>query len=320
MPATAQAYGTAFSVGASGGSGTGAVSFTASGACSATGSTITMTSGTGSCSVFATKAADNNYSAITSATVSVSAKPAPPATVTITTWPTASSILYGQTLASSILSGGVASVAGGFAWTTRTIEPAVGTASYSVTFTPNDTVDYASVTGTVSATTISTDFVVTSGSGSATQTALPGGSARFGFTVSPIAGRFPYAVSFSVSGLPAGATATFSPNSIAAGSAATTVTLTVQTANSMAQNQPRSFSGKSVPLVLALLLLPFAGARKRARRWLALLLVLGSLAVTTALSGCGGSYFSQKARSYTATVTMTSNNVSHSSTIVLNVE
>jgi hypothetical protein len=94
----------------------------------------------------------------------------------------------------------------------------------------------------------------------------------------------------------------------------------VQTANSMAQNQPRSLSGKSIPLGLALLILPFAGARKRARHWFALLLVLGSLATTTVLSGCGGSYFSQKPRSYTATVTMTSNNVSHRSTIVLNVE
>ena len=40
------------------------------------------------------------------------------ATPTVTAWPTASAITYGQTLASSTLSGGTASVAGSFALTT----------------------------------------------------------------------------------------------------------------------------------------------------------------------------------------------------------
>ena len=39
-------------------------------------------------------------------------------TPTVTAWPAASSITYGQTLASSTLSGGTASVSGAFSWTT----------------------------------------------------------------------------------------------------------------------------------------------------------------------------------------------------------
>jgi len=73
-------------------------------------------------------------------------------TVTITAWPSASSITYGQTLASSALSGGTASVAGTFAFTTPTTAPAVGTALQSVTFTPTDSTDYSGTTGSVSVT------------------------------------------------------------------------------------------------------------------------------------------------------------------------
>ena len=43
------------------------------------------------------------------------------ATPTVSAWPTASAITYGQTLASSTLSGGSASVGGTFTWTTPTI-------------------------------------------------------------------------------------------------------------------------------------------------------------------------------------------------------
>ncbi len=71
---------------------------------------------------------------------------------TVTAWPTAGAITYGQTLASSSLSGGTASVAGTFSWTTPTTAPGAGTQSQSVTFTPNDTVDYNTVSGTVTVT------------------------------------------------------------------------------------------------------------------------------------------------------------------------
>ncbi len=69
---------------------------------------------------------------------------------TITAWPTASAITFGQTLASSTLSGGTASAAGTFAWTAPDTIPPAGTQSESVTFTPSDTATYATVTGSTS--------------------------------------------------------------------------------------------------------------------------------------------------------------------------
>jgi hypothetical protein len=74
------------------------------------------------------------------------------ATPTVSAWPTASAIAYGQTLASSTLTGGTASVPGTFAWTAPTTAPGIGTSSESVTFTPTDTTDYNSVAGQVSVT------------------------------------------------------------------------------------------------------------------------------------------------------------------------
>ena len=74
------------------------------------------------------------------------------ATSSVTTWPTASSITYGQTLASSTLTGGVSTPAGSFAFTTPTTTPNAGTASQSVTFTPTDATDYSTLTGTAGVT------------------------------------------------------------------------------------------------------------------------------------------------------------------------
>jgi hypothetical protein len=70
-------------------------------------------------------------------------------TPTVTAWPTASVLTYGQTLASSMLSGGSASVSGSFSWTSSTTAPGAGTPSEGVTFTPADTTDYNTVSGTV---------------------------------------------------------------------------------------------------------------------------------------------------------------------------
>ena len=84
-----------------------------------------------------------------SSTVSVTVNKASPS---VTTWPTASAITYGQTLAASTLSGGSATPAGTFAFTTPLTAPNAGTAVQSVTYTPTDTADYNSASSTVSVT------------------------------------------------------------------------------------------------------------------------------------------------------------------------
>ena len=53
-------------------------------------------------------------------------------------WPTASAIEYGQTLASSTLTDGTTFVVGSFAFTSPGTAPDAGTATQSVTFTPED--------------------------------------------------------------------------------------------------------------------------------------------------------------------------------------
>jgi hypothetical protein len=75
-------YGASFTVNTTGGSGSGGVTFSTSGVCANLGSLITMTSGTGVCSILATKAGDGNYEEAT-ATAAVVAMLAtqPPLTI-----------------------------------------------------------------------------------------------------------------------------------------------------------------------------------------------------------------------------------------------
>jgi hypothetical protein len=73
-------------------------------------------------------------------------------TPVITVAPTASAIKDGQALSASVLSGGTASVTGTFSWTAPSTVPAVGTATYGVTFTPTDTANYNTATTTVNVT------------------------------------------------------------------------------------------------------------------------------------------------------------------------
>ncbi|MFN7676616.1 beta strand repeat-containing protein, partial [Flavobacterium sp.] len=90
---------------------------------------------------------DNYNTATTTTSVTVDK-----ATTTISVAPTASNITYLQTLASSVLTGGTASVAGTFAFTTPSTVPNVGTANQGITFTPTDFNNYNSATTTISVT------------------------------------------------------------------------------------------------------------------------------------------------------------------------
>ena len=151
--ATAITYGQALSASTlSGGSASvaGSFAFTTPG--------TTPAVGTASQNVTFTPTDTTNYNSV-NGTVSVTVNKATP---TVTTWPTASAITSGQALSASTLSGGVASVAGNFAFTAPTTTPAVGTASQSVTFTPSDTTNYTTVSGTVSVTVNKTAPTVTS--------------------------------------------------------------------------------------------------------------------------------------------------------------
>jgi len=90
----------------------------------------------------------NNYNSV-DGSVDV---PVAKGTPIVAVWPTASAIVYGQTLADSTLTGGSASVGGTFAFNSPGTAPSAGTHAEAVTFTPVDTVDYNTVAGTVSVT------------------------------------------------------------------------------------------------------------------------------------------------------------------------
>jgi hypothetical protein len=176
--------------------------------------------------------------------------------------------------------------------------------------------------------------------GTTTQTVESGGSAIYNLNLAPTSGTtYPAAVTLTVSGLPAGATATISPAtwtqltstswSLPANTPITAVTFTVQVPAVTASLDPEKANhGKLPPVFLGILLLPFAfklrRAGKRMRGALSLVLLLAaSAAAMTALGGCGGSSGSSTSQSspsnYTITVTATSGAMSCNTTLYLTV-
>jgi len=96
---------------------------------------------------------------------------------TIITAPAAAAIVAGQTLADSVLSGGVASVgganvAGNFAFTTPSAVPGVGTSSQQVFFAPTDMAQYTTATANVIVTVNPAGPSFESAFGSASPTAI----------------------------------------------------------------------------------------------------------------------------------------------------
>jgi len=75
----------------------------------------------------------SNYEVVTPINLSVQVSKATP---TITTYPTASPITFGQALSDSVLSGGEASIGGGFSFVSPTMQPPEGTSNQLVRFTP----------------------------------------------------------------------------------------------------------------------------------------------------------------------------------------
>lgn len=153
-------------------------------------------------------------------------------------------------------------------------------------------------------------------------------------TVSPIGSTTLLApVTLTISGLPSGATATFSPSVIPAGSPATAVKLVVQmAASSTAWNtEPQGDAPHhGTPILLALLLRPLLGMqslRKRtqlAPRLLAIVLFAAlSLGAMAGLSGCSSGVAAKSSTgstTYTLVVTETSGTVAHTFDLTLVVQ
>ena len=205
--------------------------------------------------------------------------------------------------------------------------------SISITFTPAAATSYTASLSVTDNATGSPQAIALNGTGTtapsftiasstAAQTIQPGGTANYSMTIVAHNGAIASPVALAVTGLPAGATATFAPASVTPGSSSATSQLTIQTAApstqvaGIASIWPLAIS---VPPLLGL----FLAIGKRRRRWLALALVLvASLGAAAALSGCGGGFSlpGADAKTYTITVTGTSGSEQQSTTVQLTVK
>jgi hypothetical protein len=164
------------------------------------------------------------------------------------------------------------------------------------------------------------DFTLTVLNGA--ETVYPTGQAVYSLVLTPSgSATLAGAVSLTVSGIPPGGTAVFSPATVAQGSGASQVTLQVN-ALSASGGRPAGnpFRKSSLPVALGLVLLPFAGRWRKMRSRLSRLVVfaLTGAVLAVGLTGCGT--ITLTPQNYSVTITATSGSLSHQATVKLTVE
>jgi photosystem II stability/assembly factor-like uncharacterized protein len=177
--------------------------------------------------------------------------------------------------------------------------------------------------------TILGDFTETGPATPVTVTA--GQTASFTITVTPGPGGFTNAITFSTSGLPTAATATFTPISVIPGAAVATTTLVVNTTARGAlppSNNPRWWTPPQFALwtfVLAALLfglILFAGTDHR-RRLLPAMFATVAFLLAIGIAGCGSHgtiVIGTPAGTSTISITATSGAIVHTTTVTLTVQ
>ncbi len=180
----------------------------------------------------------------------------------------------------------------------------------------------ASLAGTGATTDVAANFTLTGKPTS--QTGARGTSVGYTLLLGSADPNNPFTqlVNLSAMGLPAGATVTFSPNSVILGATnAATSTMTVTIPTLTAQLDRGSHDGTALAgASVASLLFCFglSGARRRRSLRLLILVIFGFGVVATSLTGCGsGNGFAAPGSTSTITVTGTSGNIVHSTTLTL---
>jgi hypothetical protein len=192
------------------------------------------------------------------------------------------------------------------------------------TFTVVD--DAGTQTVTLSGTgvpTVSSDFTLTTVSGTALTT-KPASSVSLILELQSVSASNPFTlpVTFSISGLPAGASATFSPATVTPGASGGSTTLKIFVPANTAQTRPKSpFSrgGGETGLAISAAALILGFSRFRRQLSHRLLLFLCALAFAAGLVGCGSQVSTTVATS-SIVVTATNGSISHTLDVTLKVE
>jgi len=298
-------------------------------------------SGAGTLTLNASQLATANYTAANAQTIltigkqgSVTAVSVNPTTVTplqlvtltaavspaVTGTPTGNVTFYDN----NVQIGTPVAVAGGQAQLTTLLL----SGSQSITATYSGDTNFLASASTAGAATIVSvaplDFTLTPLT-SLTLSVVPGSTGSFAFNITPLFLIYPGPVSFTLTGLPTGATYTVTPSSVAANGGLQTVTVTIFTPAAVVRNSPPSRPG-TTPLALAMLLplLALSGLRHR-RRWLGTLLLVVSIFAVGALSGCGtgtngNGFFGQAPKTYPVVVTISSGGVQHTLNVSLQIQ
>jgi hypothetical protein len=207
------------------------------------------------------------------------------------------------------------------------------TCTISVTFTPASIASFAATVSVADNATGSPQTATLSGAGVAapdfsvtasppTQTVSGGSVASYNITVGSLNGDFSNPVTLTATGVPAGATATFTPASVTPGGESASSVMTVQTTTALAQmHRPARLPWMSAVTLAFCIPLLWWRRRNRQRLLPTGLLVLLFSAGAAMLSGCGGGYYAQPpSQTYTITVTGTSGSTQHSTTVTLTVQ
>jgi hypothetical protein len=218
---------------------------------------------------------------------------------------------------------GSATVASGVA-TYATSNLTAGT--HSITAVYSGDTQFSSLTSSAVSQVVAGLSVSVASGGSQTATVAAGGTATYNLRIAPSAGTtFPAAVTLTSSGAPAGSTVTITPRTIAAGATATDVTLTIQVPATTAalHHAPAWALALALPLMMGIIVVPCGGVgcQQVGKRGMLVCLLFLALVPAGGLVGCGGgSKPAPQAQQYTVTLTATSGNVSHATTVTLTVQ
>jgi Abnormal spindle-like microcephaly-assoc'd, ASPM-SPD-2-Hydin/NHL repeat len=218
------------------------------------------------------------------------------------------------------------SLAAGASCTIAVIFAPSSAGTFSATLSVTDAVgtQSAALTGTGTAPSSTPDFTVTATP--ASQSVVSGGSATYNVLVASTGGTFAQGVLLTASGLPSGATATFSPASVTPGGSGAQSTMIVQTAAQQVAGRNGVSPWPFTAPVFAALLLLFPGRRFRLGKkgwgvFTSLACIAALLGIAASTIGCGAGFaLPSSAKTYTITVTGASGSDTHSTTVTLTVQ